>query len=109
MRRGKVALLAAAVAAMSAITAANAVEVLNEGDITESYSAPATLKGALYESASETASVRGIVELKLGKVNEKKQTSKISGSVIGLDGKKHAIKAFVATGVDGTSPKQASL
>ena len=109
MRRGKVALLAAAVAAMSAITAANAVEVLNEGDITAPYSAPATLKGALYESTSETASVVGIVELKLGKVNEKKQTSKISGSVIGLDGKKHAIKAFVATGVDGASPKQASL
>jgi hypothetical protein len=109
MKRGSVTLLAAAVAAMSAITAANAVEVLNEGDITAPYSAPATLKGALYESASATASVLGIVELKLGKVNEKKQTSKISGSVIGLDGKKHAIKAFVATGVDGTSPKQASL
>ena len=105
MRKGKVALLAAAIAAMSAMTAANAVEVLNEGDITAPYSAPATLKGALYEGVS----VRGIVELKLGKMNEKKQTSKISGSVIGLDGKKHAIKAFVATGVDGASPKQASL
>ena len=105
MRKGKVTLLAAAIAAMSAITAADALEVLNEGDITTPYSAPATLKGAVYESASAV----GIVELKLGKVNEKKQTSKISGSVIGLDGKKHAIKAFVATGVDGTSPKQASL
>ncbi len=105
MKRGSVTLLAAAIAAMSAITAANAVEVLNEGDITAPYSAPATLKGAVYEGAS----VRGIVELKLGKVNEKKKTSKISGSVIGLDGKKHAIKAFVATGVDGASPKQASL
>ena len=85
MKRGKVALLAAAIAAMSAMTAANAVEVLNEGDITESYSAPATLKGAVYDSASATASGLGIVELKLGKVNEKNKTSKISGSVIGLD------------------------
>ena len=52
MRKGKVTLLAAAVAAMSAIMAANAVEVLNEGDITAPYSAPATLKGALYNGAS---------------------------------------------------------
>ena len=109
MRKGKVTLLAAAVAAMSAITAANAVEVLNEGDIAEPYSAPATLKGAVYDSASATASGLGIVELKLGKVNEKNKTSKISGSVTGLDGKKHAIKAFVAMGVDGASPKQAAL
>ena len=55
-------MLAAAIAAMSAITAANAVEMLNEGDIAAPYSAPATLKGALYDGVS----VRGIVELKLG-------------------------------------------
>ncbi len=85
---------------------AGATDVLDEGDVKDPYSAPKamTLKGAAYDGAS----VAGIVELKLGKV-DKKKTSKVSGSVTSLDGKKHAIKPFPVTDVDGASPKTASL
>ena len=74
-------------------------EALEMSDITEPYSAPSTvlLHGAVYDGCD----VVGIVELKLGK--EKKMTSKISGSVTLLDGKKHGIKA-VTVKLDGVSP-----
>ena len=49
------------------------------------------------------------MELKLGKVNAKKGTGKVSGSVTTLDGKKHMIKAFNLTEIDGTSPKAVTL
>ncbi len=97
----------AALAMLCAISpVAGATDVLDEGDVKEPYSAPKamTLKGAAYDGAS----VAGIVELKLGKMGKKK-TSKVSGSVTGLDGKKHAIKPFPVTDVDGASPKTASL
>ena len=53
--------------------------------------------------------VVGIVELKLGKVNAKKGTGKVSGSFIGLDGKKLTLKAANADGIDGTAPATVSL
>ena len=97
----------AALAMLCAISpVAGATNGLDEGDVKEPYSAPKamTLKGAAYDGAS----VAGIVELKLGKV-DKKKTSKVSGSVTSLDGKKHAIKPFPVIDVDGSSPKTASL
>ena len=97
----------AALAMFCAISpAGGAADVLKAGDVKEPYSAPnaTMLRGAAYDGAS----VAGIVELKLGKV-DKKKTSKVSGSVTGLDGKKHAIKQFSVTNVDGASPKTASL
>ena len=83
------------------------LDVIEASDITEPYSAPkaATLMGAVYEGNS----VVGIVELKLGKVNEKKGTSKVSGSVTTLDGKKHAIMAYNLAGIDGATPKTVTL
>lgn len=80
---------------------------LYERDIVEPYSAPKamTLSGVVYRSSD----LIGIVELKLGKVNLKKDTSKVSGSVMTLDGKKHAIKAFSVTGISDTTPKAVSL
>ena len=82
-------------------------EVLNASDITASYAAPKVMKlqGAVYNGCD----VAGIVALKLGKVNAKKKTSKVSGTVTTLDGKKHAIQAFNITEIDGTSPKAVSL
>ena len=76
-------------------------EVIEAGDITAPYAVPkaATLMGAVYDGCD----VVGIVELKLGKVNEKKGTSKVSGSVTTLDGKKHAITAYNLAGIDGTA------
>ena len=76
-------------------------EKLEMGDITEPYSAPSAviLHGAVYDGCD----VVGIVELKLGKENVKKGTSKISGSVTLLNGKKYSIKAQAAP-VDGISP-----
>ena len=80
---------------------------LDAGAIVEPYSAPKAVKlrGAAYSGCD----VVGIVELKLGKVNAKKQKSKVSGSFIGLDGKKCTIKAMTVTGVDGTAPVTVSL
>ena len=82
-------------------------EVIEATDITAPYEAPkaVTLQGVVYDGGK----VAGIVELKLGKVNAKKKTSKVSGSVTTLDGKKHAITAFNLTEIDGTSPKDVSL
>ena len=76
-------------------------EWLDIADVTEPYSAPSAviLHGAVYDGCD----VVGIVELKLGKANVKKGTSKISGSVTLLNGKKYSIKAQTAP-VDGMSP-----
>ena len=49
---------------------------------------PVTLAGAVYDGCD----VVGIVSLKLGKVNAKKKTGKVSGSVTLLDGKKRTVK-----------------
>ncbi len=106
-RRPRRLIAGAALAALCAIApTAGAVEVLDEGDVKEPYSVPKAtmLRGAAYDGAS----VAGIVELKLGKV-DKKKSSKVSGSVTGLDGKKHAMKPFTVADVDGSSPKKASL
>ena len=80
---------------------------LDAGDVVAVYSAPkaVTLRGAVYDGCD----VVGVVELKLGKVNGKKGTGKVSGSVTTLDGKKHTMKAFNLTGIDGTAPKAAAL
>ena len=77
-------------------------EVIEVKDITAPYAAPkaVTLPGAVYDGNA----VVGIVELKLGKVNDKKGTGKVSGSFTGLDGKKIALKAATVNGIDGTAP-----
>ena len=78
--------------------------VLNEGDITSPYVAGRSLYGALYDSCD----VVGIVELKLGKINAKKGTSKVSGAVTLLDGKRYTIKGYVAA-VRAAEPLVVSL
>ncbi len=80
---------------------------LDAGDVVAAYSAPkaVTLLGAVYDGCD----VVGVVELKLGKVNVKKGTGRVSGSVTTLDGKKHTMKAFNLSGIDGTAPKAVSL
>ena len=82
-------------------------EVLEATDIVAPYEAPkaVTLQGVVYDGGK----VVGIVELKLGKVNAKKGTSKVSGSVTTLDGKKHTVKAFNLEGIDGALPKAVTL
>ena len=77
-------------------------------DIRDAYAAPkaVTLQGVAYDDGGE---VIGIVELKLGKVNVRKGTSRVSGSFTGLDGKKIALKAVNVTGIDGTSPVSVSM
>ena len=82
-------------------------EVLEAKDIIAPYDVPktVTLMGAAYDGNS----VVGIVEFKLGKVNVKKGTSKVSGVVTTLDGKKHTITAVDVTDIDGTMPKTVSL
>ena len=83
------------------------VAPLDPSGIKAAYSAPkaVTLKGAAYDGCD----VVGIVELKLGKVNAKKRTSKVSGSVTTLDGKKHAAKGVTVTGIDGSAPATVAL
>ena len=82
-------------------------EVLDAKDITEPYAAPkaVTLKGVVYDGGD----VAGVVELKLGKVNDRKGTSKVSGSFTGLDGKKITLKAATVENIDGTAPASVSL
>ena len=82
-------------------------EVIEATDVVAPYEVPkaVTLQGVVYDNGK----VVGIVELKLGKVNAKKGTSKVSGSLTTLDGKKHAITALNLTEIDGTSPKDVSL
>ena len=81
--------------------------VLNAVDITEPYAAPkaVTLHGAVFDGCD----VVGIVELKLGKVNAKKKSSKVSGSFVGLDCKRSKINAVKLSGIDGTAPVSVSL
>ena len=76
-------------------------------DIVAPYEVPkaVVLKGAVYNGCD----VAGIIELKLGKVNAKKKTSKVSGTLTTLDGKKHKIASFNLTEIDGTSPKAVTL
>ena len=50
-----------------------------------------------------------MVEVKLGKENAKKHTSKVSGSFTGLDGKKISIKAVTVTDINGVDPVAVSL
>ena len=75
---------------------------MDAADIHDAYSVPkaVTIAGAAYNGCE----VVGIVELKLGKVNAKKGTGKVSGSFITLDGKKHAIKGPKLEGIDGKAP-----
>ena len=82
-------------------------EVIAEKDIVAPYkvSKAVTLQGVVYEGGK----VVGIVELKLGKVNDKKGTGKVSGSVTSLDGKKHTITASNLGGIDGTTSKAVTL
>ena len=80
---------------------------LDEGGITAPYAAPKAVK--LHGVAYNGCDVTGIIELKLGKVNAKKKTSRVSGSFTGLDGKKITIKAVPVTGVDGSAPVAVSL
>ena len=81
--------------------------VLDASEIVEPYLVPKamTLQGVVYDGCD----VVGIVELKLAKVNTKKKTGKVSGSFIGLDGKKLVIKSTSVTGIDGTAPASVSL
>ena len=82
-------------------------DVLKAADITAPYAAATamTLQGAVYDGCD----VVGIVELKLGKVNEKKKTGKISGTLTDIYGKKHKIASKNLTGIDGESPQTVSL
>lgn len=82
-------------------------EMIEPDDVTEPYAAPkaVTLQGAAYDGCD----LVGLVNLKLGKVNARKKTSKVSGSVTTLDGKKHTVKSFTVTEIDGVSPVAVSL
>ena len=99
--------LTAAEEAYAALVPAPCYELIDESDIVAPYAAPkaVTLLGAAYDGCD----VVGIVELKLGKVNAKKKTSKVSGSVTTLDGKKHTVKGVTVAGIDGTAPAVVSL
>ena len=75
------------------------------GTVSDIWKTARTVQGAAYDGNN----VVGIVELKFGKANMKKKNSKVSGSVTTLDGKKHAIRAFTLTGIDGAASKEVSL
>ena len=77
---------------------------LDAGAITAPYVAGKTLYGALYDGCS----VVGIVELKLGKINARKGTSRVSGAVTLLDGKRNTIKGVLAA-VRAAEPLTVSL
>ena len=77
---------------------------LDAGAITAPYVAGKTLYGALYDGCS----VVGIVELKLGKINARKGTSRVSGAVTLLDGKRNTIKGVLAA-VNAAAPLAVSL
>ena len=61
---------------------------LSPSNIKAAYSAGKTLRGAVYSGYD----VVGVVELKLGKVNIRRGTSKVSGYVTLLDGKRYTIR-----------------
>ena len=79
---------------------------LNARDVTAAYAAPkaVTLRGAAYRDSSLVA----LVELKLGKTNARAGTSRVSGTVTLLDGKRHTIRAQTVN-VDGKSPVSVTL
>lgn len=77
---------------------------LDAGAITAPYAAGKTLYGALYDGCN----VGGVVELKLGKVNPRKGTGRVSGSVTLLDGKRRTIKGLAAA-VGAAAPLSVSL
>ena len=81
-------------------------DAIDEKDIVAHYDVPKAivLQGAAYDG---NGAVVGIVELKLGKVS--KGSGKVSGSFVGLDGKKQTIKAPKLTGIDGASPVTVAL
>ena len=83
-------------------------EEIGPSDITEAFVVPkaVTIMGAAYDGGG---AVVGIVELKLGKVNARKGTSKVSGAFNGLDGKNITMKAVNAEGIDGIAPATVSL
>lgn len=77
------------------------LDLVGREDVAAAYAVPkaVTLNGCLIDT--NDCSVAGIVQLKLGKVSTSKGTSKVSASVIGLDGKKKSSKSvtfFVASG-----------
>ena len=80
---------------------------LDAAEIVAPYEAPkaVTLQGVAYSGCG----VAGVIELKLGKVNARKHTSKVSGSVTMLNGKKYTITAVTLAGVDGSAPIDVSL
>ena len=80
---------------------------MGTGDIKAPYAVPKAV--ALHGVAYDGCEPMGIVELKLGKVNAKKGTGKVSGSFVGPDGKKLSIKSATITGIDGTAPASVVL
>ena len=80
---------------------------IDESNITDPYSAEKSMKlyGALYDGCN----VAGVVELKLGKVNKRNGTSKLSGAVTAVNGKKYSIKSKVISGVNGLDPIAVTL
>ena len=82
-------------------------EALDAKDVTAPYAAPkaVVLRGVAYDGCDAV----GIVELKLGKVNDKKTTGKVSGTLTDIYGKKHKIGSKNLTGIDGKSPQTVSL
>jgi hypothetical protein len=83
-------------------------KAIDEKDIVAPYYVPkaVTAMGAVYDG---NGAVAGVLELKLGKVNEKKGTGKVSGSFVDLDGKKHSVKGPKLEGLDGTAPLSVTL
>ncbi|MCR5750362.1 MAG: leucine-rich repeat protein [Kiritimatiellae bacterium] len=80
---------------------------IEAGDVKAPYAVPKAV--ALHGVAYDGCEPMGIVELKLGKVNAKKGTGKVSGSFVGPDGKKLSIKSATITGIDGTAPASVVL
>ena len=80
---------------------------IKESDIVEPFAAEkaVVLPGAAYDGCDLVA----LVELKLAKVNAKKGTGKVSGTVTDLKGKRHTIKARKLEGLDGKTPQTVTL
>lgn len=76
-------------------------------DVTEPYAVPKATK--LYGCVYDGAEVVNFIELKLGKVNAKKGTSKISASVTDVNGKRFSAKSVTVSGITGTAPATVTL
>lgn len=76
----------------------------NNGERLEYFSYPkaVTRKGGIWDGAN----LIGVVQLKIGKTKEATHESKLSGSVVLMDGKKHAAKAMTKTVLRGSSVEQ---